>query len=50
MSLSLCYRMQILLILKSGRQNMTEGVLGFLKPFEGEMENMKTTIFLYTED
>lgn len=29
---------------------MTEGVLSFFKPLEGEMENMKTAIFLCIED
>lgn len=29
---------------------MTEGVLAFFKPLEGEMENMKTAIFLCIED
>lgn len=42
--------MQMLLILKFGRQNVSEGVLVFFKPLVGEMESMKTAIFLYTEE
>lgn len=33
--------MQIVLILKFGRQNMTEGVLTFFKPLEREMKSTK---------
>lgn len=50
MFLSFCYRMQIPLILKSGRQNISEGVLAFFKPMERETENITTAIFLCTED
>lgn len=49
MLLLLSYRRQMP-ILKPGGQNMTEGVLAFFKPLEAEMENMKTAIFLCTEE